>query len=147
MNDALPYIALGTSVVGSLVAWLVADARGKGRSDAQAKVVDALAVQVAAQSTKLAELTTASAATSAALSALSSSMQTQTASIAAVQVELGRSSQDRTGLHADVARLDAQKANRDAVDGIRAMLVDLRGDLDRRFDDLTSRVDRVLGAK
>jgi hypothetical protein len=64
-----------------------------------------------------------------------------------VQVELGRSSQDRSGLHADIARLDSQKANRDAVDGIRAMLVDLRGDLDRRFDDLTSRVDRVLGAK
>lgn len=147
MNDALPYIAIGTSIVGSLIAWLVADARGKGRDDAQAKVVDALAVQVASQTTKLAELTTASAATSAALTALSSSMQTQTASIAAVQVELGRSAQDRTGLHADVARLDAQKANRDAVDGIRAMLVDLRGDLDRRFDDLTSRVDRVLGAK
>lgn len=147
MNDALPYIALGTSIVGSLVAWLVADARGKGRSDAQAKIVDALAVQVSTHTTKLAELTTASAASSAALTALSSSMQTQAAGIAAVQVELGRSSQDRTGLHADVARLDAQKANRDAVDGIRAMLVDLRGDLDRRFDDLTSRVDRVLGAK
>ncbi|MBM4356952.1 MAG: hypothetical protein FJ096_02475 [Deltaproteobacteria bacterium] len=147
MDNALPYVAIGTSVVGSLVAWLVADARGKGRSDAQNKVVDALALQVSLQATKLAELTTSTAATSAALSALSSSMQAQTASLASVQVELGRSSQDRTGLHADVARLDAQKANRDAVDGIRTMLVDLRGDLDRRFDDLTSRVDRVLGAK
>ena len=147
MNDALPYIALGTSIVGSLIAWLVADARGKGRSDAQAKIVDALSVQVSTTSTKVAELSTASAATSAALAALSASVQAQTSSIANVQVELGRSSQDRTGLHADVARLDAQKANRDAVDGIRAMLVDLRGDIDRRFDDLTSRVDRVLGAK
>lgn len=147
MSEALPYISIGLSIVGSTVVWLMADARSKGRADAQAKLVDTLTTQVASHSTKLAEVTTASSATSAALSALTSTLQAQLSGLATVQVELGKSSQDRQGLHADIARLDQQKANRDAVDGIRAMLVDLRGDIDRRFDDLTARVDRALESK
>jgi hypothetical protein len=90
---------------------------------------------------------TSTSAMAASLAALTSTMQAQVTGLASVQVELGRSSQDRTALHAEVARLDAQKANRDAVDGIRTMIVDLKGDIDRRFDDLTARVDRAIGGR
>jgi hypothetical protein len=147
MHEFVPYLALAVSIVGSIIAWLVADARGKGRADVQAKALDALTAQSTANATKVAELMTSTSAMAASLAALTSTMQAQVSGLASVQVELGRSSQDRTALHMEVTRLDAQKANRDAVDGIRTMIVDLKGDIDRRFDDLTARVDRAIGGR
>jgi hypothetical protein len=112
--------------IGSLVAWLIGDARSRGRDDALLAEVTDLKKEKGAM---------------AAVATLAAVQQTQAQTLASLQVELAKSQQDRASIHAEIARVDNQKASREAVDGFRAAIVDMKAEMDRRFDRLDDKLE------
>ena len=64
--------------------------------------------------------------------------------IARHEIAIAHSHQDRLALHAEVARLDAQKASREAVDGVQSQVRDLRREIVDRLDRLELLVREAL---
>ena len=121
----LATVALLISIVGPIVAWLVSDAGTKKQMEIVASDVTELSKEKGAREAALLNSTT---------------QQAQAMTIAALQIALGKSEQDRAQLHADILRLDTQKASREAVDGFRSTVVDMKADMDRRFDRIDDKL-------
>lgn len=95
------------ALIGSGVAFLIGDARNKGRLDTLAPKVEALEHDAKATSKAIAE-----------------------------------SSIDRVGLHKEIDRLDREKAGRDIVEGVGALLRDLKVDMERSLREMKNDIDR-----
>lgn len=108
----LPSLSLLFSLGGGIVAWLVADAMAKTRSRIMEEQLKNH------QKSKDGEI---------------SSLQVRMGSL---EIKMARSEQDRAELHRMNDRLDASKASKEVVDGIRTDITSLRQDMDKRFDKL-----------
>lgn len=98
------------------LAWLLADAKAKARSEAT--------------DTKVAELKLAHDATARDVQNLA--------------LDARACSQDRTGLHAQVIQIETAKASREAVDGVRNEVAALRSELGSRLDNIEALIREAL---
>ena len=107
-------VSLVLAVFGPVIAWLLADARSKGRTDSLQEKVTNLTKSVDDLSDSL------------------SSTRTEMATSSAV------STTDRAAIHLEILRIAAEKANKDVFDGFRDDVKSMRADMDRRFDRIES---------
>ena len=115
-NEILPWLALGFSIFAAGATWLLADARGKGRSDALEAV--------AAERQRAAEAIAGK--------------------VGVLEVQLGMSKQAWEEVHRGLDRIDAQKASREAVDGVRTEIASLRQHIDTRLESLQQDIREAL---
>lgn len=100
------------AVISSLIAWFVADVRSKSR-------LTYMSEQLNEMETKMKE-----------------GGRDYQLRLSALERSGVLSDQDRSDLHRWVDRLDATKASKEVVDGIRSDISGLKADIDKRFDKL-----------
>ena len=102
-------IAIVISVIGPLLAWFFSDAQGKGRAAVlaeQARATEAETVRVRAMAD---------------------------ARIRELELQQARSDQDRLEIRRLVERLESDKASKELVEGLKAVLAEMRLEMNRRF--------------
>lgn len=114
---AISGAALFVTVFGGLAVWLGADSRSKGRSDVLRAVADDRARHAEAVEARVRSLENAEASSMA----------------------------RHEGLAGDVGRIDREKASRDAVDGVRSEVANLRVHMDGRFGGVDTRLGSIEG--
>lgn len=115
-NDISEYLAAIISVLGSVLAWIIADAKSKSRiSYIEEKVLGIKNYQdeiSKEHSVKLSEN----------------------------DIQIAKIEQENAEIHRGLDRLDGSKASKEVVDGFRNEITTLRIDMDKRFD----RIERML---
>lgn len=107
------WIALGLSALGSIVMWLVADSRGKGRAEVHTEQLRGQGIELAGVKADLVQS----------------------------QKDIVESSQDRKAIHETLARLAAEKASKEVMEGVQEQLRDVKKDLDGQLRDLKKDID------
>jgi hypothetical protein len=100
------WAAIIVTVLGGIIAWLLADARSKARLTYADERINGFMVQLNDATTR----------------------------INVLETEMATSKQDRADLHRGEQRLEDTKASRDVVDGIKGDIQVLRNELSNRFD-------------
>lgn len=109
-------ISSSIAVVGSITAWLLADARSKARIEFIEEKVNGVK------------------------STLEIVAGTSQQRISSVELFQARSEQDRVEIHSNLVRLENGKASKDLVDSLRSDVNNLKLDMDKRFD----RLERII---
>jgi gas vesicle protein len=121
-SDIDTWVMIGgvvSTIGGSFVAWLVADARSKTRWSYTEEKVS----QIKKEHDHVIDV----------LQERASSLEIKTA----------RAEQERAEFNRNLERLDATKASKEVVDAFRNEVSSLRADMDKRFD----RIERMLETK
>ena len=122
MDFSVEFFTLLTALTGTIISWLMTDAKTKGRlifieerfnqaQEAHAKLAHAFNNKVAIY-----------------------------------EVKIAKSEQDREAIHTLFNRLETSKASKEVVDGFRFELQTLRVDMDRRFDRIERLLEDSLGS-